>query len=144
VDAASTARVAALLRELRPAGVFLPHGHDTSVGHQRTHALLQAAVEAIRAGGEAPAYTAFLNRDPKTIAMRFDVVTPYGEVEAAWKGKLLRSHRSQQERNLRSRGRGLDERILEMDRDTAASCRLSAPYAEAFEVERFDTPSAGA
>jgi LmbE family N-acetylglucosaminyl deacetylase len=158
VDAVNTARVAALLREVRPAAVFLPHRRDTSVGHQRTYALLCAAVGVLAVpSGAAPAvvpgaagsiaalpFAAFLNRDPKTVAMRYDVVTPYGKEEAAWKAELLRSHRSQQERNLRSRGRGFDERILEMDRDTAAACDLSAPYAEAFEVERFDTPPVAA
>jgi hypothetical protein len=68
--------------------------------------------------------------------MRFDVATLYGEEEAAWKGELLRCHRSQQERNLRSRGHGFDERVLAMDGDSAASCRLGAPYAEVFEIER--------
>ena len=137
VDAANIGRVAALLRELAPGAVFLPHGHDTSVGHQRTYALLRAA-------SGAAAFGAFLNRDPKTIAMRYDVVTPYGEEEAVWKGDLLCFHQSQQQRNLRGRGRGLDERILEMDRDTARACGVAAEYAEGFEVERFDSSSAGA
>ncbi len=165
VDAANAARVAALPLEVRPAAVFLPHGHDTSVGHQRTYALLRAGAAAIGAvpaacrvppSGSAAArgvpsedaagapFSAFLNVDPKTRAMRYDVVTPYGAAEAAWKGELLRFHRSQQERNLRSRGRGVDERILEMDRDTAAACGVGAPYAEVFEMETFDTWRGGA
>lgn len=142
-DGANVVRAQALLAELAPALVFLPHGHDTSVGHQRTYTLLRAAArergrEGPRgASGAESTFTACLNRDPKTVAMRYDAVTPYGDREAEWKGELLRCHRSQQRRNLRSRGRGLDERILEMDRDTAQACGLAAPYAEAFELQRF-------
>ena len=127
VDDANVVRVAALLTEVAPGLVFLPHGRDPNVTHQRVCAMLRAA-----AAGQL---TIFLNRDPKTVSMRFDVVTPYGEESAEWKGALLRHHRSQQERNLRARGQGFDERILTMDRDTAAACGLAEPYAEGFEVE---------
>lgn len=138
--------VRALLAEVRPAAVFLPHGHDTSVGHQRVYALLRAAaplaVKSLAAadgaeqGGLASLpCMAFLNRDPKTIAMRYDVVTPFGEDLAAWKATLLRCHQTQHLRNLRRRGHGLDERILAVNRDSAVTCGVAEPYAEVFEVE---------
>jgi hypothetical protein len=69
--------------------------------------------------------------------MRCDVYTPFGEDLAAWKGELLRFHRSQHQRNLNRRGAGFDERILAVDRQNAAICSADAPYAEAFEVECF-------
>lgn len=129
VGGRNTEVVAALLEELRPEAVFLPHGNDTSVGHQRTYALLRSCAPA--------GLVALLNRDPKTIAMREDVLTPYDAERAAWKASLLRLHVTQQRRNLRARGRGFDERILSMDADTAQRYSLAEPYAEAFEVERY-------
>jgi hypothetical protein len=67
--------------------------------------------------------------------MRYDVYMQFGEKEALWKGELLRFHRSQQQRNLNQRGYGMDDRILQMDRESAKSCLLEMPYAEVFELE---------
>jgi LmbE family N-acetylglucosaminyl deacetylase/phosphatidylglycerophosphate synthase len=147
VSDANVGAVRALLAEVRPAAVFLPHGHDTSVGHQRVYALLraaasemlrsQAATDGAAQGLHWPSpITVFLNRDPKTIAMRYDVATPFGEELAAWKATLLRFHQSQHLRNLRRRGHGFDERLLAMNRDSAVVCGVGEPYAEVFEVER--------
>ena len=135
-DLANVGVVAALLREVAPALVVLPHGRDPNITHQRVYRLLRLAVPAagprvVASGGLA----ALLNRDPKTTAMRTDVVTPYGQDLAAWKRDLLRHHASQQRRNIRTRGTGFDERILAMDRDTARTAGLEEPYAEAFEFE---------
>ena len=96
--------------------------------------------QVLRAAAPVPPSTAFLNRDPKTIAMRYDLVTPYGEDLATWKARLLRFHRTQQLRNLRRRGRGFDERILAMDWDSAVACGVPEPYAEVFEVEMIGEP----
>jgi hypothetical protein len=63
------------------------------------------------------------------------MVLGYGPEEAAWKGELLRFHRSQHQRNLNHRGHGFDDRILRMDRQSAEACSLDVPYAEAFELE---------
>ena len=116
----------------QPALVFLPHGQDTNPGHQRTYAMFhQVAQEATYP------LAAFLNRDPKTVEMRYDVVLGYGRETAAWKGDLLRFHKSQHQRNLNQRGHGFDERILSMDLQSAEACSVDAPYAEAFEVEFF-------
>jgi LmbE family N-acetylglucosaminyl deacetylase len=129
---ANTDRVRRHLLNLRPALVFLPHGHDTNAGHRRIYAMFRRAA---REAGRP--LVAFLNRDPKTVQMRCDVYTPFGEGMAAWKGELLRFHRSQHQRNLNRRGRGFDERILGMDRQSAGVCAADAPYAEAFELELF-------
>jgi hypothetical protein len=80
---------------------------------------------------------AFLNRDPKTIQMRCDVYLEFGEEAAAWKGELLRFHRSQHQRNLNRRGYGLDERILRVNRQSAEECSVGARYTEVFELEFF-------
>ena len=129
---ANTDRVRWHFLSRRPALVFLPHGHDTNLGHQRVYAMFrQVAREA-----EYP-LAAFLNRDPKTIRMRCDVYLGFGEEEAAWKGELLRFHRSQHQRNLNQRGYGMDERILRVDRQSAEACSAGVPYAEVFELEFF-------
>ena len=42
-----------------------------------------------------------------------------------------------QARNLATRGHGFDERVLTLNRRIAEDARLAAPYAEAFELERY-------
>ena len=137
------------IREARPDAVFLPHDNDTNAGHRRTYSMFAAATASLKL-----TLTAFLNRDPKTIAMRHDAYTFFGEQEARWKAKLLRCHDTQQQRNLATRGHGLDDRILGVNRQTAADYRGPAPsplepssadavnraslrlgLAEAFEIE---------
>ena len=61
----------------------------------------------------------------------------FGDEMAAWKVRLLRFHRSQQQRNLNQRGYGLDERILKTNRQSAEACSMRAPYVEVFELELF-------
>jgi LmbE family N-acetylglucosaminyl deacetylase len=109
---------------------FLPHGHDAKGGHRNVYALFRGVAAARRLSTAA-----ILNRDPKTLALRIDAYTPYGAEDAAWKARLLRLHDSQQQRNLNTRGRGFDERILDMDRRSAAGLGAAEAYAEAFEVE---------
>ena len=75
----------------------------------------------------------------KTQGMRTTTAyTPFGEDVARRKAELLRCHRSQHVRNLRTRGYGLDERILEVNRHAAQRLGLAEPYAEAFEIERWE------
>jgi LmbE family N-acetylglucosaminyl deacetylase len=112
--------------------VFLPHGNDTNAAHRRTYAMFR------RIASSCPdPVAALLNRDPKTQAMREDVVMPFGAAEAQWKGRMLRFHETQQQRNLRTRGHGLDERILKVNRQAAARLGVRADYAEAFELELY-------
>jgi LmbE family N-acetylglucosaminyl deacetylase len=129
-DGPALGRIRERLEAARPDVVCLPHGNDTNAGHRRIYSLLHRAAD-----GLAHPPLAWLNRDPKTIGMRADLCVPFGESEAAWKGELLRFHASQQQRNLRARGYGLDERILRVNRAIARELGLAAPYAEAFEIE---------
>ena len=115
-----------------PAMVFLPHWHDTNLTHQRIYSMLHQVVLEV-----SYPLAIFLNRDPKTIKMRCDFYLDYDETSAAWKGKLLRFHQSQHQRNLNHRGHGMDERILKVDRHSAKVCSLNAQYAEIFEMELF-------
>ena len=116
----------------RPDIVCLPHGNDTNSGHRKIHAMVTRLAAA---SGRTMA--AWLIRDPKTVGMRIDLYTPFGEAEAAWKAEMLRFHASQHQRNLHTRGHGFDERILAVNRLIARGLGLDAPYAEAFEVRGF-------
>lgn len=125
----------AFLREMAPDIVFLPHGNDGNIGHRLMVRFMSQAAEHSRRP-----FAAFLSRDPKTIDMRTDVFTPFGQAEADWKARLLRFHDSQQQRNLRTRGHGFDDRILDTNRQTARELSLAQPYAEAFEIALYNHP----
>ncbi len=83
---------------------------------------------------QLPAATIWLNRDPKTIAMREDVYVVFDDEAAEWKRTLLRHHASQQSRNLHARGHGFDERILRSNAVVAASAGRPGAFAETFEL----------
>lgn len=123
-------KVGAFLSRANPELVFLPHGNDTNATHRRVYALLRSAAEAT--GLKA---TAYLNRDPKTIAMRHDLLTFFDAKDAAWKGELLRHHASQHARNLATYGHGVDERVLAVNRKIAEDAGRPGGFAEAFEIE---------
>lgn len=109
--------------------LFMPHGNDSNRTHRRTF-------EAVRAVAVAQGLQAWacLNQDAKTVQMRVDLHFDFGAEDAAWKARLLRCHRSQQERNLRTRGSGFDARVLEVNRQAAQALGTRLPYAEAFEL----------
>ncbi len=129
---ANLERVSELLAERHPDLVFLPHGNDPNQAHRLTADLLRRG-----ARGCGLALIACLCRDPKTIAMRADLIAAFAAEGAEWKAELLRHHRSQQERNLKARGHGIDARILELNRDSASALGLAAEFAEVFELEPF-------
>ena len=126
--------VESLVSELAPDIVFLPHGNDTNGSHRAMHELF---TQITKHSGEPVA--AFLIRDPKTVEMRTDLYMPFGQEEAKWKAELLRFHDSQQQRNLRTRGHGFDQRILDVNKHIARDLSLDTKYAEAFEVELRNT-----
>jgi hypothetical protein len=119
-----------ILSAKRPDLVFLPHGNDSNSAHRAMYALFKMALLDLHLG-----IATLLVCDPKTIDMRFDLYTPFEAEEAAWKAALLRFHDSQQQRNMKSRGRGFDMRILDVNRSVAARLGIDAEYAEAFERE---------
>lgn len=130
-DAAASRAIAALLAELRPNLVFLPHGADTNLGHQRVYRLFTALAEEFGCTG-------MLQRDPKTTDFRTDWYTPFDETDAAWKRRLLLHHESQEHRNRLQRQAGFDDRILATNAAIARELALEEPYAEAFMVETGD------
>lgn len=129
---ANSERMRKHLLSIRPELVFLPHGNDTNLDHQRLYKTFHGLAEEV-----GYPLVAFLNHDPKTIRMRPDLYLGFGEEEAKWKGELLRHHRSQHQRNLNQRGYGIDERILRTNRSSAKAFSLKVPYAEVFELEFF-------
>ena len=127
---ADEARLRDYLGAIQPELVFLPHGNDSNRTHRRTFESFHSI-----ASQDRMQLWACMNLDAKTLGMRSDLLMYFGEEEATWKARLLRLHRSQHERNLRSRGIGFDERVLSVNRHAAAGS--SHPYAEAFEVQRY-------
>lgn len=120
------------LQRIRPDIVFLPHGNDTNLGHKRTYAMFRKATSSL----DYP-IMAFLNRDPKTIRMRHDLYTVFGEEGARWKARLLRFHQSQHQRNLNTRNLGFAERTLNINLEIARELSESENYAEVFELDFF-------
>jgi len=118
--------------KVAPAAVFLPHPEDTNAGHRRTYRMFSAVAEQTKAD-----VVAFLNEDPKTVAMEADAYLGFDEETAEWKAALLRCHRSQQVRNLNVRDYGLDERILRVNRAAAGRLELDMPFAEVFGLEHW-------
>lgn len=131
LDAANHATVQRLLAQHQPHCVFLPHGNDSNVTHQRTYALIEAVARQMR----YPLW-AWLNQDAKTLAMQQDLYTPFDEDAAQWKAELLRFHASQHQRNLNTRGHGFDARVLGLNQQSAAEVQADQPYAEVFELQR--------
>ena len=122
----------ALIDDHAPDLLFLPHGNDTNSAHRALDTMVREIV-----GTRRRPVTLLLNRDPKTVAMRADLYSPFDESEAAWKAEMLRFHDTQHQRNLVTRGRGLDERILNGNRQFAQELSLGEPYAEVFEVQTY-------
>lgn len=119
---------------VRPDCVFLPHGNDSNRTHRRTFEAFHSI-----ASTEKLDVLAFLNRDAKTVSMRSDISMHFGEEAAAWKAELLRLHRSQHERNLKTRGHGFDERVLQVNRKAAIEGGYQDGYAEVFELKAYGT-----
>lgn len=130
LDGANEATIRRFLQTADPHLVCMPHGNDSNVTHQRTYALFDAVARA-----DKLAVRVLLNQDAKTIAMRHDVCLPFDEADAAWKAALLRLHASQHARNLNTRGHGFDDRVLAVNRASAAALGLPLTYAEVFELE---------
>ena len=134
------------LESVAPDIVIMPIGNDMNETHAWVYQVFRKCARdlTLKTG---KAIIALYNEDPKTIEIRKDLFVLFGEEGAHWKGALLRTHDSQQQRNIHNRGMGFDERILRMNR---SSCRRlseistpavsSAKYAEVFELELFDFP----
>jgi LmbE family N-acetylglucosaminyl deacetylase len=129
---------------IAPDLVILPAGEDSN----RTHAWVNRTFRSCAAAltiQKRKSMMGLYNEDPKTLEMRKDLFVLFNEEDARWKGNLLKNHDSQQQRNLRSRNIGFDERILRMNHQSwrqfcETACPTGQPdrYAEAFEIELFN------
>ncbi len=117
------------LPSIKPDIVFMPHGNDTNSDHRNCYAMYKHVSKENNLSA-----VVLLNRDPKTISMRTDLITSFSGKTAEWKKELLRFHDSQQQRNLRIRGSGFDDRILQANAK-AASDLVLPDFAETFEIE---------
>ena len=138
------ARIRDHLESVEPDIVIMPIGKDPNQTHAWVYRAFRKCANNLTLKTEKPV-VALYNEDPKTIEIRKDLFVLFGEEGADWKRALLKIHDSQQERNIRSRGMGFDERILRMNHlswthlaETSTPVASSSKYAEVFEVELFD------
>lgn len=139
-------RIKGHLKSLAPDIVIMPIGKDPNQMHAWIYQVFRKCARDLALKIGKP-ILALYNEDPKTMEIRRDLFVLFGEEGADWKGALLRTHDSQQQRNIHNRGMGLDERILRMNRlscrrlpETSTAAVLSTKYAEVFELELFDVP----
>jgi len=137
------ARIRDHLETVEPDIVIMPIGKDPNQTHAWVYQAFRKCANNLTLKTEKP-IVALYNEDPKTIEIRKDLFVLFDEKGAVWKRALLKIHDSQQERNIRSRGMGFDERILGMNHlswthlvETSTPVAPSANYAEVFEIELF-------
>jgi len=140
---ADQARIVHILQSTRPDIVIMPSGKDTNRTHTWVWGVFRESANGCFEGKRQP-MVALYNEDPKTTDLAPDLYVLFGEESARWKSALLRTHDSQQQRNLHARKSGFDERILEVNRrrydgfsEVGTLHPSSFGYAEAFEIERF-------
>lgn len=126
-------RVRKILERSVADAVVLPHGSDSNADHRRTFRMFDRWARE-----QSHPLLALLVRDPKTLGMRLDLLAPFEDEEAAWKAEILRCHASQHERNLRARGHGIDQRILQVNREIAQEAGMEHPFAEGFELVTYN------
>ncbi len=145
VDSPANARAyAELLASLDPDIVLMPYGEDTNSDHVLNWNFFHQSARHIARKRGKPILGLY-NRDPKTVRINEQLAVPFGRELAEWKSRLLRTHRSQHERNIEQRGYGFDQRILEVNREAWKSIKNRAAsgwpenflYAETFQVECF-------
>lgn len=132
------------LEFVKPDIVIMPIGKDPNQTHAWVYRVFRKCAKNLTLRTRK-SIVALYNEDPKTIEIRKDLFVLFGEEGAEWKRTLLKIHDSQQQRNMRSRGVGFDERILRLNHvswrhlvETSISAGSSATYAEVFEIELFD------
>jgi len=139
-----------ILKSMEPDIVIMPTGRDTNTTHAWVYQAFRQSIKNLLTYRKKPV-VALYNEDPKTTSIHKDLFVLFGEESVRWKGELLRTHDSQQDRNIHLRRMGFDERILRMNRRSYSSIAESAKlkmnaqtyaggYAEVFEIELFDHP----
>ncbi len=119
--------IANSVKNFAPDIILMPHPNDSNPAHRSVAKMLYEI--------ELNKGTMIMhNHDPKTVSMNPNAFMPFDSVQAKWKAELLRHHKSQHSRNLKTRGYGFDERLLNVSREIAKNYKLNCEYAELFEV----------
>jgi LmbE family N-acetylglucosaminyl deacetylase len=136
-------RIGHVLQSTSPDIVIMPSGNDTNKTHAWVCRVFRESARLLFERTNRP-MVALYSEDPKTTNIKTDLFVLFGEESAQWKSALLRTHDSQQQRNLHVRSTGFDDRILQVNRrryeqfSGSESLRESSfGYAEVFEIERF-------
>ena len=142
---ANRARLRGHLESVAPDIVIMPVGRDTNRTHTWVYKVFRECARDLAHRSGRP-LVGLYNEDPKTTEIRPDLFVCFGEGSAQWKRTLLKAHDSQQQRNIRLRGAGFDERILQVNRqgrrrlpEASGLAVSSLRYAEVFEMELFDS-----
>jgi LmbE family N-acetylglucosaminyl deacetylase len=115
------------IRKFSPDIILTPHPNDSNSAHRAVTGMLYEI--------ELKKGTVIMhNHDPKTFTIKPNAFMPFDSAQAQWKAELLRHHKSQHSRNLKTRGYGFDDRLLNVNRDDAKDHNLGCEYAELFEV----------
>lgn len=130
-----------------PDIVLMPHGEDTNKAHVNVYRFFRRAAEHLAVRRGRPLLGLY-NRDAKTLRIEEHLAVPFDITTSQWKTELLKTHRSQHERNLEVRGYGFDERVLqvnrgawdEISRKINSTWTRSFPFAETFQAECFGEP----
>jgi len=129
LDESSRSIIGGVFSDFTPDIVSLPCGKDSNKSHQRTFKLFHEL-----ATGASKPVLGLCHKDPKTTEITIQTYFPFDEQVARWKAEMLRFHQSQHTRNLQTRGYGIDDRILQVNRDIARDLKIDEPYAEGFEL----------
>ena len=140
----NAALIRRLLRDEDPDFVVMPYGNDSNQGHRSVFSLFRETAPSVVLERGRP-MLALYNRDPKTTSINEQLVVPFDGDDARWKASIISLNDSQQQRNIESRGYGLDERILRVNRAIQTELQNKVIeqwkdeclYAESFQLELF-------
>jgi LmbE family N-acetylglucosaminyl deacetylase len=135
-SANNTSLVEACILKQAPDAIFIPHPNDANPAHSAMYKMVRASLTQ-----HALSVSLFKQMDPKTKGMRIDSFTPVSADDVAWKTQLLSHHKTQDHRNIVTRGITLAERVLQSNTATAETHHLPCIMAEAFEIENFSNAS---
>lgn len=132
----NAALVEACILNQGPDVILIPHPNDANPAHSAMYEMTRECLDR-----HALPVKLFKQMDPKTKDMRVDHYMSISDADAKWKSELLQHHKTQNHRNMETRGISLSERILQSNAIIAAKHQLPCKLAEAFEIETFPRTS---
>lgn len=131
----NAALVEQCILEQAPDTILLPHPNDQNPAHSAMYRMVKESLVRHRLSVRL-----LKQMDPKTGEMRVDFYTPLTDEDVVWKTELFNHHKTQDHRNLQTRGVTLADRILKSNAQIAENNHLPCRLAEAFEIEQFSDP----